>query len=326
MDSKLIQTANGQVPVTDLGATLMHEHLVMAFAGWESDTSAPIRSREDLVRICVDRIEELKAAGFSSLLDPCPSDLGRDVELYGEVAARTGFTILFATGIYNESLGSPYWRFKLNWNSDSVETLTEMYIDEITRGVGPSRLKPAVIKLAIGTNPDSVFENKVIVAAAAASRETGTPILTHTDAIGGDILLDKLKAAGIPARHIIIGHCCGSADRNYHRDIVDQGAYIGFDRFGLEMIQSDEERVECLDALLKSGYASQVIVSHDCGFCQRGQVVPDRDLHNNPLHFSRNIMPKLRARGVSRETLDSLLRDNPRRFFEGEAPAHQPNR
>src|SRR5207302_8152672 len=95
-----IQTANGAISVDDLGATLMHEHLVIAFSGWETDTAAPVRTTEDLVRICVDRIEELKAGGFSSLLDPCPNDLGRDPELYAEVAARTGFNILFATGIY----------------------------------------------------------------------------------------------------------------------------------------------------------------------------------------------------------------------------------
>lgn len=320
MSDTLIQSANGPISVDDLGATLMHEHLVMAFAGWDSDTSAPHRSQEDLIHACVDRIEELKDGGFSSLLDPCPSDLGRDVELYGEVAARTGFNILFATGVYNESLGGPYWRFKLGWNADGAEALAEMYINEITEGVGPSKLKPAVIKLAIGEDPDSVFENKVIAAAATASKETDTPILTHTDGLGGDLLLDKLKAHGIPAHRIIIGHSCGSPDKAYHRSIVDGGAYIGFDRFGLEMIQSDEVRVESMNTLLQAGFASQLIVSHDCGFCQRGQVVPDADLHNNPMHFSRNVVPKLRERGVSQTTLDSILRDNPRRYFQSEVP------
>lgn len=320
MADTLIQTANGPIAVDTLGATLMHEHLVIAFSGWDSDTSAPIRRKADLIHACVDRIEELKAGGFSSLLDPCPSDLGRDVELYGEVAARTGFNILFATGIYNEHFGGPYWRFKLGWNSDGVERLADMYIDEITQGVGPSRLKPAVIKLAIGPDPDSAFENKAIRAAAMASCATGTPILTHTDGVGGPALLEKLKALGVPAQRIIIGHSCGSADRNYHRDIVNGGAYIGFDRFGLEMIQRDEVRVECMHALLQEGFASQLIVSHDCGFCQRGQVVPDTDLHNNPMHFSRNIAPMLHARGVAQSLIDSILRDNPRRYFEGEVP------
>ena len=191
------------------------------------------------------------------------------------------------------------------------------YIYEITEGVGPSRLKPAVIKLASGSNPDSIFENKVITAAAIASRETDTPILTHTDGVGGVELLEKLKVEGIPAHRIIIGHSCDSNVPDYRRSIVDGGAYIGFDRFGLEMFQSGATRVECLHALLQQGFSSKIIVSHDCGFCQRGQVVSNDYLHNNPMHFSRNIMPKLRARGVLQATLDSILRDNPRRYFQG---------
>ena len=315
-----IQTALGPVSVDDLGKTLMHEHLVMAMSGWESDTSASIRRMEDLVRICVDRIEELKDGGFSSLLDPCPMDIGRDVELYGEVAARTGFKIIFSTGIYNEHLGGAYWRYKLMADPDAAENLAAMYVRELTEGVGPSRLKPAVIKLAVGTDPDSAFEAKLVKAAAIAAQATGAPILAHTDAIGGDILLGKLVALGIPAHRIIIGHCCGSPDQAYHRRIVDGGAYIGFDRFGLNLIQSDEVRVDGMHRLLQDGFAQNLLVSHDCAFCQRGQVIPDDGLHTNPMHFSRNIVPRLRELGVAQATLDSILTENPRRYLAGEAP------
>ena len=45
-----IQTANGPIELDALGQTLMHEHLVMAMAGWESDTSAPVRRGKTLSR------------------------------------------------------------------------------------------------------------------------------------------------------------------------------------------------------------------------------------------------------------------------------------
>jgi phosphotriesterase-related protein len=316
----MIQTANGPIAPVALGKTLMHEHLVMAMAGWESDTSAPIRKTEDLVQICVDRIEELKDAGFSSLLDPCPMDIGRDVELYGEVSARTGFNILFSTGIYNEDMGGAYWRYKLMADPAGAENLAALYIQELGEGVGPSRLRPAIIKLAIGTKPNSAFENRAIKAAALAALETGAPILAHTDGVGGDLLLAKLTALGVPAHGIIVGHCCGSPDQAYHRRVVNGGAYIGFDRFGLELVQSDEVRIEGMFSLLQDGYAQHLSVSHDCAFCQRGQVISDEGLHANPLHFSRAIAPRLLALGVEQATLDSILTDNPRRYFSGEAP------
>lgn len=315
-----IQTAAGPIALDALGKTLMHEHLVMGMAGWESDTGAPARKTEDLVQICVDRIEELKDGGFTSLLDPCPMDIGRDAELYGAVSARTGFNIIFSTGIYNEHLGGAYWRYKVMADPAGTENLAALYVRELTEGVGPSRLRPAVIKLAVGTNPDSAFEARLIKAAAMAALETGAPILAHTDGVGGDILLDKLKALGVAGHRIIIGHSCGSPDQAYHRRIVGGGAYIGFDRFGLEMIQSDEVRIEGMHSLLQDGYAPHILVSHDCAFCQRGQVIPDEGLHTNPMHYSRVIEPRLRELGVGQSILDSILTDNPRRYFAGAAP------
>ena len=275
------------------------------------------------MQICVDRIEELKAGGFSSLLDPCPSDLGRDPELYAEVARRTGFNILFATGIYNEHLGGAYWRFKLGFDPGAVEALAAMYVRELTEGVGPSRLRPAVIKLAIDPDPNSSFDTKVIKAAAMAANATGAPILTHSEGVAGDILLDKLTALGVPAHRVIIGHSCGTSDKAYHRRIVDGGAYIGFDRFGLEWTQTDAERIDCLHSLVRDGYAKQLIVSHDCGFCQRGQALPDESLITDAMHFTRNIAPRLRELGIAQSTLDSILTDNPRRYFCDEVPVRE---
>ncbi|XJJ69570.1 hypothetical protein WBP07_21705 (plasmid) [Novosphingobium sp. BL-8A] len=315
-----LQPANGSIAADALGKTLMHEHLVMAMAGWESDTGARARRTEDLARICVDRIAELQDGGFASLLDPCPMDIGRDVELYGEVSARTGFNILFSTGIYNEHLGGAYWRYKVMADPAGAEILADLYISELTEGVGPSRLRPAVIKLAIGTDPTSVFEDRLIKAAAIAALETGAPILAHTDGFGGDILLGKIKALGIAPHRVIVGHSCGSPDQAYHRRIVDSGAYIGFDRFGLEIIQRDEVRLAGMHCLLQDGYAEHVLVSHDCAFCQRGQVIPDEGLHTNPMHYSRVIEPRLRALGVAQAVLDSVLTDNPLRYFTNQMP------
>jgi len=315
-----IQTANGSIELENLGKTLMHEHLVMAMSGWDSDTSVPRRSLEDTVAICVDSIEELKAGGFSSLLDPCPMDIGRDVELYGEVAVRTGFNIMFSTGIYNEHLGGPYWRYKVTADPAGAEKLAELYIRELTDGIGPSRLRPAVIKLAIGENPDSVYEAKLIKAAAIASNETGAPILAHTEGVGGDLLLGKLAVLGVEAHRIIVGHSCGSSDHDYHRRIVDSGAYIGFDRFGLTMVQTDEVRIAGMHSLIEDGYAGHLLISHDCTFCQRGRLIADEALYTDAMHYTRNIEPLLRALGVAQDLLDSLVTDNPRSYFAGDKP------
>lgn len=322
-----LNTANGQVDSADLGKTLLHEHLVAGFAGWEGDTTAPPMARADLVALCVDQIQELQDAGYSSLLDPCPNDMGRDVELYAEVAARTGFKILFATGLYHEAFAGAYWKAKIGADRGAVEALAAMYVAELTEGVGPARLKPAVIKLAVGTNPDSAYEDKLIAAAALASNATGAPILAHTEAVAGDRLVARLGARGVPAHRVVVGHSDTSSDPAYHRAIVETGAYIGIDRFGFDSEQTDANRTDIVHRLIGEGYAQHLHVSHDCVFCMHGRMLPPhieaRLALKTPLHLSRVIMPALRSRGVSQETLDSLIVDNPRRWFEGEPPRRE---
>jgi predicted metal-dependent phosphotriesterase family hydrolase len=103
----------GPVRAADLGRTLMHEHLTVGYPGFEAHTSRPGPNRADMVTVCVERIRQLQELGYSSMLDPCPSDLGCDVELMVEVAEATGFNIICATGLYKEEEGgTAYWRFK----------------------------------------------------------------------------------------------------------------------------------------------------------------------------------------------------------------------
>ena len=76
-----IHTVTGPCRAADLGITLMHEHLIIGWPGWESDGAAPVWDRAEAKRMCVDRMQELKALGVTALVDPCPIDLGRDVDV-----------------------------------------------------------------------------------------------------------------------------------------------------------------------------------------------------------------------------------------------------
>ena len=105
-----IATVTGSVRPEDLGATLMHEHLMIGYPGWESDSLRPGDSREAMFSRCVDRLEELKGLGVRSMLDPCPADLGRDVEFMAKVAQKANFNLICATGLYKEAEGGAAFR------------------------------------------------------------------------------------------------------------------------------------------------------------------------------------------------------------------------
>ena len=69
--------------------------------------------RQDMLQIAKDKVAEMQAAGIQAMVDPCPSDLGRDIEFAAEVSQATGFPIVAAAGLYNEAYGlTPYWKMR----------------------------------------------------------------------------------------------------------------------------------------------------------------------------------------------------------------------
>jgi phosphotriesterase-related protein len=324
MAVSMVQTVTGPVPADRLGPTLMHEHLTVGYGGWESDTLRPGPTAAERYAICVERIRELQALGYRTLVDPCPNDLGRDVELMAKVAQATGFQIICATGLYKEAEGGvPYWRMQGRYAS-SLDAMTELFVHELTEGIGRTGVRAGILKVATGPGRMSDYERTVFEAAAKAAVLTGAPITTHPDeGTIGDVQQGVLTAAGVPAHRIVIGHSCGTSDHAYHMRIARGGSYLGFDRFGLEILHPDAERVAALLRVLQAGGGDRVVVSHDSVWCWRGEPLPRAMLAQateiwNPTHFSRRIVPQLREGGASEAQIDALLEGNPRRFFAGE--------
>ncbi len=319
-----IHSVTGPIRPDALGTTLMHEHVMIGYPGWEADSLRPGPTREEMFSICVDRIEEMKSLGITSMLDPCPNDLGRDVEFMAKLAQKTGFQIVCASGLYKEAeAGQAYWRFRKNFG-DLVPVMTELFVHELTEGIGATGIKAGILKVATGHEPMTEYERCIFEAAARASVETGAPITTHTDqGRFGDTQQAFLTERGVPAHRIIIGHSCGTSDHAYHCRILDAGSYLGFDRFGLDVIHPDDERVRSLVALLEAGHERRIVVSHDSVWCWRGEPAPKAvqeamEAVWNPTHFHRRIVPKLLEAGATKPQIDTLLVDNPRRFFAGE--------
>jgi len=323
-----INTVSGPIRVEELGVTLMHEHLLIAYPGWEADTLHPGPNREAILATCIAKVKSMQACGIQSMLDPCPNDLGRDVQLAAEVAQRTGFNIICATGLYKQDEGGfAHWHYRRELGI-AVDAMTELFVHELTRGIGDSGIRAGIIKIATGVGQVTDYEYQVLEAAAAAALETGAPITTHTDeGTMGDVQQQFLLDKGIPAHKIIIGHSCGSSDHAYHMGIVEKGSYLGFDRFGLDVLTPDQQRIDALIKLLRKDLQQQIVISHDSVWCTRGEPFPadllnsvDTDVLFNPTHFHRHIIPRLLAAGVTEAQINTMLVDNPRRFFAGEAP------
>ncbi|MBV9842262.1 MAG: hypothetical protein JOY99_12180 [Sphingomonadaceae bacterium] len=114
-----VSTAAGPVSVEDLGCTLMQEHVTLKMAGSEANTLHPGPKRTEMVARTLDWVAEIKARGVSTIVDPAPGDMGRDLELCAELGARAGLNIVRATGLFNKYHGgSAEWTLKRDIRDD----------------------------------------------------------------------------------------------------------------------------------------------------------------------------------------------------------------
>ena len=126
-----VQTVTGPVDGADLGRTLVHEHIRISYEG-ERSTRTYSWDRAETVERAVDKMGELLDAGFRTFVDPCPIELGRDPELYAEIASRSGMQIVCTTGFYTEHGGSglPFY-----WRARDPEEIAELYVQELAEGI-----------------------------------------------------------------------------------------------------------------------------------------------------------------------------------------------
>jgi phosphotriesterase-related protein len=326
-----VHTVTGPVDASELGRTLVHEHLLVGFPGWHLDALAPKFDRDAAFARAVDMLKRLRGDhGVETFLDPCPMDLGRDVRFMADVADASGMRIICTTGVYFEEQGLTY-----TFRNLPFEDMVAIFVKEITEGVGDSGIKAGAIKCATGAPHISDYERRMLTAAAQASLATGVPIITHTqDGCCGPEQLEIFTGEGVPAHRCLIGHSDGNADHAYHRRIVDGGAYIGFDRLGIEAMQPDATRVECIAKLVDAGFTDRVCLSHDstCGgwlgrpvFGPGLVIDPTIMLERatktwNPTHLFLRIMPMLHEAGVDEKAVSTMLDENPTRWFEGDTP------
>ncbi len=316
-----INSTTGAITEAELGRTLMHEHVLAGYPGWFMDTRLPPFRRADALSRTVDAFQQLHGYGIRTVVDPCPTDLGRDVEFVAEISQRSGITLICTTGVYTEAFGIPY-----TFRHLETGAIEEIYIREIEDGIGATGIRAGLIKIATGDGAVSDYERRMLSAATAAARATGVPLISHTENCScGHDQIDIVTAGGVPAHRLLVGHCDGRDDHAYQASLAARGAYVGFDRFGLEVFNSDANRMRNLKQMIDAGYRDQVVVSQDKVNCWLGAIpgvgtaediarmVPNWTM----THLFERIFPELLRMGVSQADLDTLLLDNPRRFFAG---------
>jgi len=315
--SSLINTVTGTISPAQLGRTLMHEHVFVEYGGPSADCLPSGRKFKAIAARCAGFGEGIRKYCVATVVDPTTVDLGRNPLLLAEVAARTGLSIICSTGIY--STGA-YLKIRRELGGN-IEAVSDLFIKELTEGIDDTGIKAGIIKVVTGHPVIIEEECELLLAAARASVVTGAPIITHTEGVLGLEQQRILGDAGVSPHRIIVGHSCLSRDFDYHTRIVRGGSYVAFDRFGMPDMP-DETRAASLMKLLDAGYASRLMVSHDSVWYWANGPSIGTGAYKNwvPTNFFERVIPMLRFGGTTDEQLETMLTENPRRFFAGEPP------
>ncbi|MEW8971403.1 MAG: phosphotriesterase-related protein [Mesobacillus sp.] len=325
-----INTVTGPIKAEQMGKTLIHEHFIFGYPGFQGDVTLGAFNEESALEEAINIARYMQSFGVKTVVDPTPNECGRNPEFLRKISEATGLQIICATGYYYEGEGAtPYFKFRQALGT-AEEEIYQMFKEELTEGIAGSGIKPGVIKLASSKNEITEYEKMFFRAGARVQQETGAVILTHTqEGTMGPEQVRLLIENGADPGKIIIGHMCGNTDPEYHKEVMDQGVRIGLDRFGIQgMVGApfDQERIQTLLTLLNEGYEDQILLAHDTVniWLGRPPVMPEQAakiMENwQPGHIFNNILPRLRENGVSETQIDKMLGGNAVGLFTG-APA-----
>ena len=314
----IINTVLGPVETEELGFTLSHEHLATNAAGILK-TFPELVDRPGIIEQANDTLKEAYEEGLRTIIDVSTIDLGRDVEMMREVSLNTRVNIVAATGNH---LAVPRPFIDLQ-----PEDIADLYVREIEVGIEGTGIKAGIIKVASDEGGVTPAQEIVLRAAGQASIRTGVPISTHTwspDRVGEE-QVRILKQEGVDMGKVYIGHSNDDTDLGYLTDLIDEGVWLGLDRFpggrrpGTPLW---EERTELAKRLIDAGHSARIMLSHDHSVpkARYGAAVQEERFKHNPDGYNfiaRNVLPKLRNMGISNEVINQITVDNPRRFFEG---------
>lgn len=308
--SGTVQTVTGPVAASQIGLTLMHEHVVTDLRDLP-DRRAEDYDRTDAVETCLPFLQALRAAGAQTLVEPTPLHIGRDLEALRELSLRTGLRIIGSTGVY----GAADQRFIPDYaRAEPAERLAERYLEEIEHGVGPNRVRPGLIKTGVNKDvPLPEIERKLVRAAALAGAQSGLTVAAHTGPAAPALEeLAIIQAAGLDPRRFIWVHAQTERDHALHQHMAREGVWVEFD--GLSSGSADWH-LECLRSMADAGLLSQTLLSQDAGWYRPG---PERGTkYRGYAYLLESFIPRLLNEGFRQSDVDQLLIQNPARALAG---------
>jgi phosphotriesterase-related protein len=312
-----VETVNGPLELDELGLTLIHEH----FRATDEATRFQfphLYDEEAEWEAAMADANGVRGHGVQTIVEPSAMFLHRDAAFSKRVADESGLNVVLATGIYT------YDHLPQSLMNRNEDQLAEIFVHDIENGIQGTGIKAGFIKCAADVPGMTPNVEKVHRAAARASKQTGRPIMAHSQPASGTGLEQMRVFAdeGLDPAKVQVAHTGDTDDLDYIERLLDTGCWIGMDRYGLDIYLPTEKRQATVLALLEKGHADRMFLSQD--WCSTldyftpevAEQLQATAAPNWSMTFLfEQVIPELKERGMSDEQLDQMMVENPKRWL-----------
>jgi phosphotriesterase-related protein len=296
----VIRTVTGDVESIE-GRILAHEHLQIDLSAQKGTTNKIGRDEEDAV---VDDLRTAKEFGLAAITDLSAPLWGRDPPALKRISERAGVKVVCAAGYYWD----PFPGIAL---ASSVEEIRDSMIAEIECGADGTDVRCGVIKIGTAKEPNEPAE-RLFKAAAAASRATGAPVITHTSSVDQAAWhVRVLEGAGMDMAHAVISHMGAAKHVSALVEVGRCGAFMGVDKVSFPKGPTNVELADLVRDACEKGLERQLILSSDVA---RRTMLSRYGGKGYPT-VMRDFVPMLKERGIPGATIETMLCDNPARML-----------
>lgn len=333
------QTVRGLIDPAELGATLMHEHLLwdirspamradpdqgpeLCLCNYFACNYGTRKSPNNLVFVdpdlAIDEVSRMRRAGGRSIVELTVGGLDPDPRGLRKIAEVSDTHIIMGCGQYVDEYQAESNRER------SVDDFARQMVDDITLGAWGTDIRAGIIGEIGCQSPWTELEKRVMAGAVIAQRETGASINVHPGRHKDQPqeVAEFVRAHGGDLSRLVISHI----DRTIFDDatlfrLADTGCVIELDLFGQEQsyyglnleidLPNDAERLRWIRRLIDRGHLDQIVISHD--ICYRSRL--NRFGGHGYGHIFENVLPLMRRRGFTEAEIERITAGTPRRLL-----------
>ena len=334
-----VQTVRGLIDPSELGQTLMHEHVLWDLRTPEirakndlgpeltfknifgmnyGETYSPRNMLFDDVAIAIDELQMMRDVGGQTVVELTCGGIRPDPKGLAQVSEGTSVNIVMGCGYYVEEYQDPKNRER------SPDDFAAEMAGQVLEGAWGTNVRSGIIGEIGTTTPWGDLERTVLKGAILAQQETGACLNIHpgrNDDLPQEIA-EFVAANGGDTTRTVISHIDRTIfDEDRLLRLADTGVTVEFDLFGLEQafyklntnidLPNDAVRLELLRTLIDAGHLDRIVISHD--ICFRTRLV-NFGGHGYG-HIFRNVVPMMKRREYTDAEIQAILVENPKRLL-----------